>query len=221
MNMKLKYKIDENGEEILVDRRGFQVMMTWEKTYMEALIDHLNPAGDVLEIGFGMAYSANQIQKYPIKSHTIIEADETVLEKLNSWAKEQPHTVNIIHGTWQKMLPTLGKFDSVFFDDSPYEGEIEDGRERLSLFFQYMLTKHANVNARMTWYNVVPPYFRAHPATEFSCKTFNIDIPDNCQYVPDRMKQAKTVFMPLLKYPLGSLTKEQILLYNPIVPLEN
>jgi protein-L-isoaspartate O-methyltransferase len=36
-------------------------MMEWEKPYMEKSIELLNPFGKVLEIGFGMGYSATKI----------------------------------------------------------------------------------------------------------------------------------------------------------------
>ena len=70
--LQQQYKIDEHGKEILLQDNKHQVMMEWEKPYMEACIDKLQPKGDVLEIGFGMGYSATQIQKYKPKSHTII-----------------------------------------------------------------------------------------------------------------------------------------------------
>ena len=77
----LKYTNDELGKDILIDSNGEQVMMEWEKPYMEACIDFLKPKGDVLEIGFGMGYSATQIQKYNPKSYTIVECDPIVIEK--------------------------------------------------------------------------------------------------------------------------------------------
>ena len=82
------YKKDENNKDILTDVSGKeQVMMEWEKPYMEAMVEKLNPSGDVLEIGFGMGYSAIAIQKFDINSHTIIEADENVLKKLKNVRK--------------------------------------------------------------------------------------------------------------------------------------
>ena len=60
--MLQQYKLDEYGKEILLKDDKHQVMMEWEKPYMEACIDKLQPKGDVLEIGFGMGYSATQIQ---------------------------------------------------------------------------------------------------------------------------------------------------------------
>ena len=65
------------NKKIIIDPslegKPFQVMMAWEKPYMEHLIKKLKPKGDVLEIGFGLGYSASAIQKYNITSHTIIE----------------------------------------------------------------------------------------------------------------------------------------------------
>ena len=61
-NNKMRYTNDENSDEILLSDTNQQVMMEWEKPYMEACIDALKPEGDVLEIGFGCAYSADKIQ---------------------------------------------------------------------------------------------------------------------------------------------------------------
>ena len=81
----LKYTKDKNNEDIILDSNNEQVMMAWEKSYMEKCIDYLKPKGDVLEIGFGMGYSATQIQKYTPKSHTIIECDFEVIKKCKEW----------------------------------------------------------------------------------------------------------------------------------------
>ena len=116
--LKQEYKIDEHGKEILLQDNKHQVMMEWEKPYMEACIDKLQPKGDVLEIGFGMGYSATQIQKYKPKSHTVIEMDSMVIERLEEWAKDYDNII-IVEGTWQKEIHKLGKFDEIFFDDFP------------------------------------------------------------------------------------------------------
>jgi len=99
-------------------------MMEWEKPYMEDSIDFLEPTGDVLEIGFGLGYSATQIMKHKPKSYTVIECDKKVIEKANEWVsewdKKLPEVpVTIVEGTWQDMLQTVGKFDSIYFDDFP------------------------------------------------------------------------------------------------------
>ena len=60
--MKLQYTIDKCGKEILEDENQIhQVMMEWEKPYMEKSIELFKPFGRVLEIGFGLGYSATKI----------------------------------------------------------------------------------------------------------------------------------------------------------------
>jgi SAM-dependent methyltransferase len=120
---QLQYTRDEFGREILLKDGSLQVMMEWEKPYMEACINAIQPSGDVLEIGFGFGYSATQIQRYQPKSHTIIECDPTVIEKAQEWAKNYPN-VKIIQGYWQDQLKNLGLFDTIFFDDyTPFDAE--------------------------------------------------------------------------------------------------
>jgi hypothetical protein len=125
--MKMEFGVDEKGQEILLKEGRYQVMMAWEKPYMEACIDALKPSGDVLEVGFGLGYSANRIQFYHPKTHTIIECDPVVIAKAKEWAKGRSG-VTIIEKTWQEALPGLGQFDVIFFDDYPLEpsGKIEN-----------------------------------------------------------------------------------------------
>ena len=60
--MDLIYKKDKNGKDILCNEdERHQIMMEWEKPYMEKSIELLNPFGKVLEIGFGLGYSARKI----------------------------------------------------------------------------------------------------------------------------------------------------------------
>ena len=125
--LQQQYKTDKYGKEILLQDNKFQVMMEWEKPYMESIINTIKPTGDVLEIGFGFGYSATAIQKYNPKSHTIIECHPVVINKLNDWSKKY-NNINIIEGYWQQQLGQLGDFDFIFFDDYPLEvfGEINE-----------------------------------------------------------------------------------------------
>jgi len=127
----MEFLHDENGQEVLLKDDRFQVMMEWEKPYMEACIDALQPTGDVLEIGFGCGYAASRIQSYNPKSHTIIEYHPVVAKKAREWAKGRPNVV-IIENTWQKALNSLGVFDAIFFDDYPLESEEEMARLQTS-----------------------------------------------------------------------------------------
>lgn len=119
---KMEYGKDEQGKDVLLKDGKFQVMMEWEKPYMHACVDALKPFGDVLEIGFGLAYSAERIQSYHPKSHTIIEFHPEVAKRAREWAKRYPNVI-IIEDTWQNALPKLGVFDCIFFDDYPLQSE--------------------------------------------------------------------------------------------------
>src|ERR1700722_11822816 len=121
---KMEYARDEQGKEVLLKDGKFQVMMEWEKPYMQACIDALQPFGDVLEIGFGLGYSSDRIQSYHPKSHTIIEYHPVVAARARKWAEQHPN-VTIIENTWQAALSKLGKFDCIFFDDYPLQSEQE------------------------------------------------------------------------------------------------
>ena len=111
----LTYTKDKNGQDILLDNNGIQIMMEWEMPLMQAHIDELKPKGNVLEIGFGLGYSATQILKYDIENYTIIECDPTVIKKAKEWAKDY-NNINIIEAMWQDIFEDLNVYDTIFFD---------------------------------------------------------------------------------------------------------
>ena len=203
----LDYKKDENNKDILTDVSGKeQVMMEWEKPYMEAMVEKLNPSGDVLEIGFGMGYSANAIQKFDINSHTIIEADPNVLKKLKEWAPLQKHKVNIIEGCWQACLPSMTqKFDIFFFDDYPHpEYPCPEGIRSL-YFYQQIIQKNVKKGAKLSWF--FGDDFMVFPCSVFmrwDMYEFVIDVPENVTgfgYVnPTQMRSRQKMYIPLITF---------------------
>ena len=99
---------DSNNKKILIDNKyeNYQTMMEWEEPYMNFLVDNLKPHGDVLEIGFGLGFSLNKIQKYNIKSHTLIECNQQVIDKITN------KNIKIIKGYWQEVFDQLDKSKS-------------------------------------------------------------------------------------------------------------
>ena len=192
--LQQEYKIDEYGKEILLQDDEHQVMMEWEKPYMEACIDKLQPKGDVLEIGFGMGYSATQIQKYKPKSHTIIEMDPMVIERAKIWAHDHDN-ITIVQGTWQKMISKLGTFDEIFFDDFPLKvpkNELEKKltSERIHMFLDIIKYNHSKSITKVSAYihdpnNTFNKRINARQDCTYQEYYFNIDIPDNCNYYRD------------------------------------
>ena len=175
-------------------------MMEWEKDYMETCINLLEPAGDVLEIGFGYGYSATQIQQFDIKSHTILEPDEEVYKNALEWAKDYPKA-KIIKQAWP-CTDNLGKYDCFFHD--PY---IEDASEELlkynctNIYFLIKCIKElANKDSRFSFFcsvngenNTIGQYFDRLqrilvdecPDAEYKISVYQYDstnVPEHCNY---------------------------------------
>jgi len=166
---------DQENKKILIDNKyfNFQTMMEWEKPYMEFLVDNLKPHGHVLEIGYGLGYSFNRIQKYKISSHTLIECDQTVIDSINN------KNVKIIKGYWQDVFNQLDKYDCIFFDDAPNEKYSK--KNRFDEFLMKIL-KHVKYDTRLTWYcDQFDTDLSNYPA-EVNLKKFNIKVPKNCKY---------------------------------------
>ena len=192
--LQQEYKTDKYGKEILLQDNKHQVMMEWEKPYMEACIDKLQPKGDVLEIGFGMGYSATQIQKYKPKSHTIIEMDPMVIKRLKKWAKDYDNII-IVEGTWQEKVHDLGIFDEIFFDDYPLKEpknrfEQKMIAERIPMFLDICKYNHSKQNTKISAYIHDPEgtfkkRMDKNPNYSYEEYFMDIDLPDNCNYYRD------------------------------------
>ena len=202
--MSIKYVNDS----LLLSANNSQVMMAWEKPYMETSIDILQPKGDVLEIGFGLGYSASQIMKHKPKSYTIIECDPTIIKKFNDW-REQYSDISIclIEGKWQNKLSTLGIFDEIYFDDYPIPPPPDDPNkkkwlsgERLPLFLSECIHKHARIGTKISWYmgsnkNTMFPK-DISDFTTIQHTTIPIQIPRHCRY---RNLNEQKCTIPLMK----------------------
>ena len=211
MGDSLVYKKDRFGKDVLVDVDSSEVMTYWEKPYMEALVDKLKPFGDVLEVGFGLGYSADAIQKYDITSHTIIECDSTVLERTREWAKKQKHKVVIIEGTWEDQVPLLDqRFDSIFFDDFPLFFNSQTSDPRSYKFCNLLMEKNINKNARFTHFctkklknqtfTVIKPC-RMNITRE--CEEFNTTLPEDIK-LSKPLSFMKGLYIPLFIFNTGS-----------------
>ena len=190
---------DEYNKEIILSDEGNQVMMEWEKPYMESCIDALAPSGDVLEVGFGFGYSSTRIMEHNPQSYTIIECDSKIIEKIKQWAKKWEKIcpqipINIVKGRWQDCLDDLGEFDTIFFDDYPLDItkksdpiEIYESHHRLVRFVDMCIMQHTNVSCKMSFYLNQPDKNIAlssniQPFISSNIVTKKYIIPDNCNY---------------------------------------
>ena len=166
---------------------NFPAMMAWEKPYMEKCVEVLKPHGDVLEIGFGMAYSATAINKYRLRSYTVMEKDEGVIKKFHKWkVKQRNKKINVIKGLWQLRLPFINKkFDCIFFDDSP-SGELQQSLipGKRNLLFLKLILNNVKYNTRLVFFGSVPQKYDGYLTKHFKFKfhKFKIKIPYYCPY---------------------------------------
>ncbi|OGN63798.1 MAG: hypothetical protein A3E80_06770 [Chlamydiae bacterium RIFCSPHIGHO2_12_FULL_49_9] len=99
-----------------------------KKRNKKALLDALAPFGDVLQAGFGNGDLAEEMQKFQLRSHTIIEPDPSLAKKARKWAAKQP-AVKVIEEPWEIALRGLGVFDSIAFEGFASQ-TLVDGEER-------------------------------------------------------------------------------------------
>ena len=218
---------DKNNEEIFLSSDNQQIMMEWEKPYMEQSIDFLSPKGHVLEIGFGCGYSATQILKYPIKSYTIIECDLGVIERIKKWREKYPDTlINIIQGTWQSQLGNLGIFDEIYFDDYPLNlnknsTPIEHyiSRKRIMIFVDLCIQNHTKIGSKICFYLNENNEFKcgsdSAPFTKVESKTIDIKISDLCKYRDLKEQKCTIPLITKIKdYSFKEIQKYCMMLWN-------
>lgn len=225
---------DEQGKEVLESADGTQVMMEWERPYMVRCVDALKISAecDVMEVGFGCAYSAERIQHWKPRSHTIIECSPPVLVRLREWAKDKP-SVKIVEGTWQSTLSTLGVFDAVFFDDFPLgltENEEEFGscsnpayldvyrkaKSHLHAFVDLCVTYHMGVDSRLSGY-MTHTMGAWRPDISLTTSRMPVRVPKNCTYFDDNVAVVPLITKTITDATLISAADDAVPGHKPVV----
>ena len=197
--MKLEYTKDNYGNDILQDDSGrHQVMMEWEKPYMEKCIEYLKPSGSVLEIGFGLGYSAEKLCSYDeVTEYTVIECCPTVWAKFQSFKEQMSQKrpslkLNLIKGRWEDVLCECGLYDSVFFDD--YNGSIShEANNRFNKFlYQLMTTGHTKIGSKICCYSTGNTEYNIS-SIKHEVYEYEINIPKYCNYA-----KGSKMYIPIL-----------------------
>ena len=110
----LQIDMEDRTQKILNDD---EIMEDWQMPIMQSMANIVTASkGDVLEIGFGLGCASDMIQEKKIKSHTIIECNDSVIDRYNIWkTKYVDRNITMIHGLWQDKISALGLFDGIFF----------------------------------------------------------------------------------------------------------
>jgi len=118
--------------------------------------------GDVLDVGFGMGFSANKISKLA-DSYTCIEINPQIYETAKEWSKDKPN-VEIIFGDWIDIIPTLNKkFDGIFFDTH------NDPNSHLAEQYCKSISKEGTIFSHWN-------YFQIKDITELNTYTCRVDV---------------------------------------------
>jgi protein arginine N-methyltransferase 2 len=155
------------------------VMMDWEDPIMYASAQYVaENGGNILEIGYGMGISANYIQSFGPKSHTIVEIHPEIASQARSWAK-RGEGITVLEGDWfnlKKEIEVNAPYDGIFYDAYGDENE-----KRIVDFCISILNK----GGRFTLWNPLPYPFRNQKKIENEKITYDIinlseiNIPNN------------------------------------------
>ncbi len=98
-----------------------EIMESWQRPLMNAMAEAVTAShGDVLEVGFGLGVSSAYIQAQGVNSHTIIECNDSIVERFHAWRNGYPDAdIRLIHGRWQDVIGQLDVYDGVFFHTYP------------------------------------------------------------------------------------------------------
>jgi hypothetical protein len=199
--MELAYKKDKLGKEILCNEdETHQIMMEWEKPYMEKSIELLNPFGKVLEIGFGMGYSATKICSFKhVEEYNVIECTPIVWEKFEEFKCKQQLLrpdlkINLIKGRWEDVLVTTGIYDSIYFDDYVLS-QVQVRNNRFTDFLYNVLSNHTQIGSMISVYsnNNVKDEYNNINCLKVECTEYKIDIPEYCKYA-----KGDKMYIPIL-----------------------
>lgn len=170
------------------------IMEDWQIPLMQRMAEIVAEShGDVLEIGFGKGVSSTMIQKQEVRSHTIIECNNSIVSMFRSWQElYKERDIKLVHGLWQDKIDDLGLFDGVFFHTYPLnEEEIVKYVYRSVTFAEHFFesaAKHLRSGGVFTYFsNEIDSLSRGHQRSLFehfssiSLRKIDLDIPDDVE----------------------------------------
>lgn len=103
--------------------------------------------GDILDVGFGMGFSANKIYELA-DTYTCIEINPQIYEKALQWAEGKPNA-EILFGDWIDIIPILDKkFDGIFFDTH------NDNNSHLAEEYAKLVSKEGTIFSHWNYFQI-------------------------------------------------------------------
>lgn len=179
--------LEDRTQKILSDD---EIMEEWQIPLMQAMAEVVTEShGNILEIGFGCGISATMIQEEQVHSHTIIECNDSVVERFFKWKELfEDRKINLVHGLWQDTIDTLGQFDGIFFHTYPLNEEEYmknvHGRTTFAEHFFETAARHLNPGGVFTYFsNEIDSLGRGHQRalfkhfSSFSLRVIDLKLP--------------------------------------------
>ena len=186
---KLQIALDDRTQKVLSDE---EIMEEWQIPLMRAMAEVVTEThGDILEIGFGYGVSATFIQEQSVSSHTLIECNDSVVEKFYEWKEFfKESKIKLVHGLWQDTINDLDLFDGIFFHTYPLNEEeymkYVHGRATFAEHFFETAAKHLRPGGVFTYFsNEIDSLGRGHQRALFkhfssvSLKLIDLELPDD------------------------------------------
>jgi len=185
-----------------------QIMEDWQLPIMQAMADVVcQQGGDILEVGFGRGISSDMIQKHAIQSHTIIECNQLIIEKFNTWKSQQNNDqIIMVEGKWQDTIDSLPFYDGIFFHTYPLNQqeymEYVHGQVTFAQHFFEVAARHLKPGGIFSYFsNEIDSLSRAHQRElfkhfqEITLRVVKLRIPEDVQdtWWADRMVVVKAV----------------------------
>ncbi len=167
-----------------------QIMEDWQLPVMKAMAEAVcESQGDILEIGFGRGISSTMIQGHQVKSHTIIECNQSIIDKFHDWRSEHSGAeIKLVKGLWQDTIEDLPQYDGIFFHTYPLNDEeymqYVHGRVTFAEHFFSTAAQHLKPAGIFTYFsNESDSLSRAHQRalfqhfSEISIKQIELQLP--------------------------------------------
>jgi guanidinoacetate N-methyltransferase len=110
--------LTDRTQAVLEER---EIMEDWQIPVVQAMARAVTEShGDILEVGFGRGVSSGFIQEFGARSHTIIECNDSIVERFHRWKENFPgRDIRLIHGLWQDVVDQLEMYDGILFHTYP------------------------------------------------------------------------------------------------------
>ena len=181
--------LSDRTQKILSDE---DIMEDWQIPIMKRMAEFVTEShGNVLEIGFGRGIASTLIQEQKVQSHTIIECNDSVIERFNEWKQLfENRDIRIVHGLWQDTIAELELFDGILFHTYPLNEdeymEYIHGKVTFAEHFFETAAKHLCSGGIFTYFsNEIDSLSRSHQRALFkhfsstSIEIIDLDIPED------------------------------------------